>query len=67
MKEVYAILVALDHKNFTHYVKVPKPYYDSKEEADYQMQLLIGNKEFEASQLRVTLFWNLEITDIDNN
>ena len=57
MKKVHVIVVALDAQNFTHYLMEPKVFYETKEEAQEQINRLISNKEYTHKQLNIFTLW----------
>jgi len=59
MKKIYVIVVALDAQNFNHYLMEPQVFYESKQEAEEQINLLIKNKEYTHEQLNIFTLWKL--------
>ena len=57
MKPTYVIFVALKFGVFSHYCKEPKTFYDSYQEAEEQMKLLVATKQFKKSQLKIKKLW----------
>ena len=58
-KKVFVILVANDFKHFDHYCMLPKVFYDTKQEAEIQLNILLETKQFEDTQLKVQTLWRI--------
>jgi hypothetical protein len=59
-KKVFVILVALDFQHFEHYCMKPQIFYDKKQEAEKQLNLLLETKQFEETQLKIQSLWRIQ-------
>ncbi|MBV7270648.1 hypothetical protein [Winogradskyella luteola] len=57
MVRVYVILVALEPGAFEHYCKEPKTFYETYQEANEQLELLVRTEQFNRSQLKIQKLW----------
>ena len=60
-QKVFVILVALDFQNFDHYCMKPQIFYDTKQEAEKQMNYLLKTNEFEEVQLKIESLWKVDL------
>lgn len=58
-KKVFVILVALDFQHFEHYCREPQVFYDTKQDAEKQMKILLETKQFEEIQLKIQSLWRI--------
>ena len=56
-QKVFVILVAVDFQDFNHYCMLPKVFYDTKQEAEIQLNILLETKQFEETQLKIQPLW----------
>lgn len=59
LKKVFVILVALDFQHFEHYCIEPQTFYDTKQEAEKQLKILLETKQFEDTQLKIQFLWKI--------
>lgn len=60
LKKVFVILVALDFQHFEHYCMEPQTFYDTEQEAEKQLNLLLETKQFEETQLKTQSLWRIQ-------
>jgi hypothetical protein len=58
-KKVFVILVALDFQHFENYCMKPQVFYNTKQEAVKQVNLLLETKQFEETQLKIQPLWRI--------
>ncbi len=61
-KKVFVIVVALEKGKFEHYLTEPKIFYETRAEAQHELEQLIQQKEFNKNQLKILILWTIENT-----